>query len=228
MSNPDSFIDEVTEEVRRDRLYGLFRKYGWIGVVAILGIVGGTATNQVLKARAESRAEAFGDAVIDSYDMGTPEERRAALAAVSADGDQSVILALIEAADPAQDKAATLAALDRVLADTALAPVYRDLAVLRRVGVTGADQPLAERRAALEGIAVAGRPYRALAAEQLAYLLLEEGKTAEAIAALQALTQASDATSALKSRVGQVITVLGGTPEAAPAEAPAQAAPSGG
>jgi hypothetical protein len=221
LSNPDSFIDEVTEEVRRDKLFGLFRKYGWIGVVVILGVVGGTAANQVLKARAEARAQAFGDAVIDAYDMGTPEERRAALAAISADGDQAVILALVEAADPAQDKAATLAALDRVLADTALAPVYRDLAVLRRVGVAGADQPLAERRAALEGIAVAGRPYRALAAEQLAYLLLEEGKSAEAIAALQALGEASDAPSALKSRVAQVITALGGAPQA-------ETAPSGG
>jgi hypothetical protein len=221
LSNPDSFIDEVTEEVRRDKLFGLFRKYGWIGVVVILGVVGGTAANQILKARADARAQAFGDAVIDAYDMGTPEERRAALAAIAADGDQAVILALVEAADPAQDKAATLAALDRILADTSVAPVYRDLAVLRRVGVAGADQPLAERRAALEGIAVAGRPYRALAAEQLAYLLLEEGKTDEAIAALQALGEASDAPSALKSRVTQVITALGGTPQA-------ETAPSGG
>jgi hypothetical protein len=221
LSNPDSFIDEVTEEVRRDKLFGLFRKYGWIGVVVILGVVGGTAANQILKARADARAQAFGDAVIDAYDMGTPEERRAALAAIAADGDQAVILALVEAADPAQDKAATLAALDRILADTSVAPVYRDLAVLRRVGVAGADQPLTERRAALEGIAVPGRPYRALAAEQLAYLLLEEGKTDEAIAALQALGEASDAPSALKSRVTQVITALGGTPQA-------ETAPSGG
>ncbi len=36
MSNNDSFIDEVNEEVRRDKLYALFRKYGWIGVVAVL------------------------------------------------------------------------------------------------------------------------------------------------------------------------------------------------
>ncbi|WP_225028173.1 hypothetical protein [Xinfangfangia pollutisoli] len=231
MSNPDSFIDEVTEEVRRDRLYGLFRRYGWIGGVLILGIVGGTAANEFLKTRAESRAQAFGDAVIDAFDMGSPEERRAALAAVPADGDQKVILALIEASDPAQDKAESLAALDRILADAGLAPVYRDLAVLRRVLVAGTDQPLADRRAALEPIAVAGRPYRGLAAEQLAYLLLEEGKPDQAIAALQALTQASDTTAALKSRAAQVITALGGTPapQAAPAsEAPAEAAPSGG
>ena len=39
MSNPDSFIDEVTEEVRRDRLFRLFRKYGWIGGVVVALIV---------------------------------------------------------------------------------------------------------------------------------------------------------------------------------------------
>ena len=75
MSNPDSFIDEVTEEVRRDRLFRLFRKYGWIGVVIILGLVIGTAWTEWSKSRAEARAEAFGDAVIDALDHGTPDER---------------------------------------------------------------------------------------------------------------------------------------------------------
>ena len=35
LSNHDSFIDEVTEEVRRDRLFAAFRKYGWIGVLLV-------------------------------------------------------------------------------------------------------------------------------------------------------------------------------------------------
>ena len=40
MSTPDSFIDEVTEEVRRDRLYALLRKYGWVGIAVVVAIVG--------------------------------------------------------------------------------------------------------------------------------------------------------------------------------------------
>jgi hypothetical protein len=210
LSNNDSFIDEVTEEVRRDRLFGLYRRYGWIGLVVILGIVGGTAANEWLKAREGARAEGFGDALIEALDTGSAEERRAALAAVPADGEQALLKALILATDPEEDKAATLAALDAIAADAAAPAQYRDLAVLRRAIVAGADQPLAERRAALEGIAVPGRPYRALAAEQLAYLLLEEGRTDEAIAALGALTQAEDAPASLRSRAEQVITALGG------------------
>ena len=211
MSNPDSFIDEVTEEVRRDRLFRLFRKYGWIGVVIILGLVGGTAWTEWSKSRADARAEAFGDAVIDALDQGTPEERREALAAVPADAGQSGLLGLIMASDPDEDKAATLAALDKVANDAGLSPAYRDLAVLRRVLVAGADQPLADRRTALDGIAAPGRPYRVLAEEQLGYLLIEEGKTDEAITALTALLQDQEASGSLRARLGQVVTALGGT-----------------
>ena len=211
MSNPDSFIEEVTEEVRRDRLFRLFRKYGWIGVVIILALVGGTAWTEWTKARDAARAQAFGDALIDALDHGTPDERREALAAVPSDAEQTAILNLILASDPAEDKAATLAALDKVAADASLTPAYRDLAVLRRVLVAGADQPVAERRTALEGIAVAGRPYRALAAEQLAYLLIEEGKTDDAITALTTLLQDQEASGSLRARASQVITALGGT-----------------
>lgn len=218
MSNSESFIQEVTEEVRRDRLYGLARKYGWIGVVLILGIVGGTAWVEWRKGSDATRAQAFGDAVLESFDSGTPEERRAALAAVPADGTQLAVLDLLTASDPAEDKAATLAALDKVVADTALPQEWRDLAILRRAIVAGVDQPVAERRTALEGIAVAGRPYRALAAEQLAYLSLEEGKVDEAIAALTSLTEAQDASGALRNRAAQVVTALGGKPPAAAAD----------
>jgi hypothetical protein len=216
LSNPDSFIEEVTEEVRRDRLFRLFRKYGWIGVVIILGLVGGTAWTEWTKARDAARAEAFGDALIDALDQGTPEERREALAAVPTDADQTAILNLILASDPDEDMAATLAALDKVANDATLSPAYRDLATLRRVLVAGADQPLADRRAALDGIAAPGRPYRVLAAEQLAYLLIEDGKTDDAIAALTALMQDQEASGALRARLGQVVTALGGTlPETA-------------
>lgn len=212
MSNPDSFIEEVTEEVRRDRLFRLFRQYGWIGVVLILGLVGGTAWTEWTKSRDAARARTFGDALIDALDQGTPEERREALAAVPSDAEQTAILNLILASDPDEDKTATLAALEKVANDGALSPAYRDLATLRRALVAGADLPLADRRTALEGIATPGRPYRVLAAEQLAYLLIEEGNSDAAITALTDLMQDQEASGAVRTRLGQVVTALGGTP----------------
>jgi hypothetical protein len=211
VSNPDSFIEEVTEEVRRDRLFGLFRKYGWIGVLIVLALVGGTVWTEWSKSRAEARAQGFGDALIDALDHGTPEERREALAAIPTDGAQTALLQLILASDPDEDRAATLAALDKVAADSSLAPAYRDLAVLRQVLVAGDAMAVADRRSALQGIAQAGRPYRILAEELLAYLLVEEGKVDEAIAAMTTLIEDQEASGALRARLGQMVTALGGT-----------------
>ena len=53
MSESESFINEVTEEVRRDRLFRLARRYGWIAVVAVLVIVGAAAVNEWRKAQAD-------------------------------------------------------------------------------------------------------------------------------------------------------------------------------
>ena len=216
MSNPDSFIEEVTEEVRRDRLFAAFRKYGWIGGLIVVAIVGGAAWSEWQKSQASTRAQGFGDALMEALDTGGEVERREALEAVSATGSQAAIKALMLAGDVTGDKAAALAALDGLAADASQPEIYRDLAVLRRVMLAGTDQPLAERRAALDGISAAGRAFRPLAAEQLAYLLIEEGKRDEAIAALSVLMQDQDAPQALQGRVAQVITALGGAlPKAA-------------
>ncbi|GHC15715.1 MULTISPECIES: hypothetical protein [Gemmobacter] len=212
MSNPESFIDEVTEEVRRDKLFAMFRKYGWIGVLLVLLIVGGAAWTEWQKARAQSQARAFGDALLGALDADTPEARIAALSAVEAKGDQVALKGLLLSSDPVKDRAGALQALAAVEADATLPPVWRDLAVLRRVILQGAEAPLADRRAALEPLAQPGRPYRTMAAEQLAYLLIEEGRKDEAITALRALTQDQEAPGGLRNRASQMIVALGGDP----------------
>ena len=211
MSNNESFIDEVTDEVRRDKLYAGFRKYGWVGVVAVLGIVGGTAWNEWQQSQKAATAQAFGDAVIDALDQGAPEDRMGALTDIPAVGDQAALLRLMLSTDPKADRAGTLKALGEVVAMEGLAPKYRDLAVLRQAIIAGADTPLADRRKNLEGIAVAGRPYRALANEQLALLLIEEGKPDAAITAFLALRQDQEASQGLRARADQMIVALGGT-----------------
>ena len=114
MSNPDSFIEEVTEEVRRDRLFAMFRKYGWIGGLVVVAIVGGAAYSEWQKAQALARAEGFGEAMLDALDIGGASERRAAMESVPADGAQLALRALMVASDPAEDKAAALAALPAI------------------------------------------------------------------------------------------------------------------
>lgn len=133
------------------------------------------------------------------------------MAAIAADGDQRAVQALLVAGNLEGDKASSLAALDALSADATVTQVYRDLAVLRRVALAGAEQPIADRRTALQGVAVPGRPFRTLAEEQLAYLLIEEGQTEAALKALTALVQDQESPGAMRRRLGDVITALGGT-----------------
>jgi len=212
VSNPESFINEVTEEVRRDKLFGYFRRYGWIGIVAVLMIVGAAAYREYQLAAKQAESEAFGNAVLDALDQDDAAVRSTALAAVQAPGQRQALLNLLQSSDPETDKAATLAALTAVADDATLPASYRDLAVLRRVIVAGTDLPAADRRALLDPIAAPGRPYRPLALEQLALLSVETGETAAAITALEALRQDQEATPGLRRRVEQVIVALGGKP----------------
>ncbi len=214
MSNPDSFIDEVTEEVRRDKLFATFRKYGWIGIALVALVVGGTAYREYSSAQEQARAQAFGDAVLEVVDLGGTEERAAAIAALPADAKQQAFVQLLLAADPKENREGALKALETLAADATQPQVYRDLAVLRRVMVAGTDMPVADRRAALEQIAIPGRAFRPVAQEALAYILIEEGKSDEAIEALRKLTQDQEAPATLRRRAEQMIAALGGTVQA--------------
>lgn len=213
MSNTDSFIDEVTEEVRRDKLFALMRKYGWIGILAVILLVGGAAVNEWRKATAASEARAFGDAVTAAMTAGDPA---AALAAIPAEGDRRAVLAFLASATAldADDRDAALAKLGEIAADPALPESYRQLAQLKSVLVAGADMPAADRDAILAALATPGAPFRALALEQQALVLVRAGETEAAIAAFRALLEEPGVTAGLQGRVTQLIVALGGETEA--------------
>ncbi|MCI2393375.1 hypothetical protein [Aliiroseovarius sediminis] len=209
MSETDTFIDEVSEEVRRDKLYALMRKYGWIAIALVLLLVGGAAFNEWRKASERTQAQALGDAILAAEEQTDPKSRTAALAEINAQGDAAAVVAMLSATEGA-DAAEAL----RGLADNPdLDPLYRDLAQLKLVSMPGASLDLTERRARLESLAVAGAPFRTLAEEQLALVEVEEGQTDAAIARLKALLQDDGASGPLRRRASQLIVALGGVAE---------------
>ncbi|MFQ6547833.1 hypothetical protein AADZ90_007735 [Aestuariibius sp. 2305UL40-4] len=212
MSNNDSFIDEVSEELRRDRLYQAMRKYGWIAVVAVLVIVGGAAFYEFRSSQSQSRAQAFGDAVL--AELGTADPSAADLAAIEADERAAPVRALLSAGLAVENGVPEEAAqyLEGLAVDGEMPVLYRDLAALK---LAMTQEPGADRRTALEALAVPGRPFRLLAAEQLAYDFLAVGETEAAMQRLQAIADDAEATPNLRSRVRGVIVALGGDPDAA-------------
>jgi hypothetical protein len=218
VSNVDSFIEEVTEEVRRDRLFRLFRRYGWIALVLVLALVGGAAWIEYRRASERAAAEALGDGVIAAMSAPDAAGRAAAMAALDPKGaEAAAMVAQLEVAQRivAEDRAAALQVLERVAADAATPGIWRELAQLKAVMLRGSDMAVADRLAALEPLSQPGRPFRVLALEQTALAQVDGGDPAAAIAILRGLMQDTETTPALRQRAQQLMVALGAGPDAA-------------
>lgn len=211
MSDTDSFIDEVSEEVRREKLFGYLKRYGWIGVVLVLALVGGAAYNEWRKASAQAAAQATGDAVIAALEAEVPADRVTALGDIEA-GTASPVIAMLAAAEQERvgDIEGAVATLDAVVADQTVSRDYRDLAAMKSLMLSEGIMDATERRAALEAMAAPGAQFRMIALEQLVLADLGAGETDAALAGLVAIVEDAGVTDGLRDRSMGLIVALGG------------------
>lgn len=216
MSDADSFIDEVTEEVRRDRMYLLLRRWGWVGVVAVIAIVGGAAFNEYRKARDTGQAEALGDAILTALAENGSAERATSLQGVDAQsvGGDAVLNMLLSAAQvEAGSEQDAINSLNAIATQGELPEIYRAIASFKALLLQTDTLPAADRRQQFEALAIPGAPLRLLAQEQLALIDVAEGDTQAALDRLQALRQDAEASLDIQQRAAQLIVALGGEPE---------------
>jgi hypothetical protein len=237
MANNEGFIEEVTDELRRDRLFALMRRWAWLAALIVVGAVGGAAWFEYSRAQDRATAQAFGDALIAALDGADPQARVAALDMIEAPGPEGrILLALLAAGEVAQGGAGAPEAAARLRAAAEMGDVprhYRDLALLRAEMLDPSDPDTA--RLVLGTLAEPGAPYAALAEEQLALLDLRAGDVDAALDRLRSLERSAAATPGLQQRASQlIVTIEAGaqlidtTPETAPEPDPVQgAAPEG-
>ena len=209
MSQSDSFIDEVTEELRRDQLFRALKRWGWIGVLAVVALVGAATYREISTNRDLAAARDFGDAVIAALDLPDAEDRAAALAEITPSrSNQEVLLAFIRASDLSESDPVAAAAALRAIADAPdLLPRYRDLALLRaHILAPLEDQGLVD--ATLARLAEDGAPFAGIAREMQALELLKAGDKEGAIAALEALSEQSVVTLSQRQRISALIFAL--------------------
>lgn len=210
----DSFIDEVTEDLRRDRLFLLFRRFGWVALLAILAIVGGAAWREYARSQSEARAEAWGDAVLAAQKAADPVAALAAVDPLGAPGRQALTQMLAAGAEAEagqhQQAADRLKAAAETVQDD---PVIHDLALLKAVMAAGPAMDAAERDRILADLSKPGAPFELLALEQKAVALIGAGRTEDAVTLIGQIQQKDGLSQPLRSRLSEMKITLGAEPD---------------
>lgn len=210
---PDTFFEEVQEEIRRDRLYGYLRKYGWIAVAVVIIAVGATAYFEYQNVAQRRDAEERGNRIYAALEIEDGSGRADALyRIVEEGGPATAIVSLRTAAELVEadeiDRAVEI--LDGLAGDAELDPVYRDLAALKSVILKADSLNSAARLAELDRLAQPGAPFRPLAMEQRAVYFIERGELKMALDELSGLLDEPGVSFGLRLRATRGITALGG------------------
>ncbi|MEM7615199.1 MAG: hypothetical protein AAF245_09140, partial [Pseudomonadota bacterium] len=212
MSNSDSFLEEVTEEVRRDRMIQFLRRNAlWIGL-ALVVIIGGAVFFEWRKSAAEAAAQARGNALWAALEMEDATARAEALAAVEMTGSYGLAFLNMQRAAAllaAEDRAGAVALLEQIAASPDSTAALRDVARLKLVSLAGDTMPEQERLDILAQLLVDGHALRGAALEQRALIRLMSGDMAAAEADLQAVLIDARTPDVAKQRVSQLLGVLG-------------------
>lgn len=214
--NNDAFIREVDDELRREQMSDIGRRYGlWIiaAVIAVLIAFGGWTYwqhRQTVAAgeQGEQLALAFDDlAAGRSAQAGTALTKLA-----SSDRDVVRATALMTQADTLLTKGdakGAAAAFAKVAADESLAQPFRDLAVIRQTAVeydTLQPQQVIDR---LRGLADKNSPWLGSAGEMVAIAYYRQNKLPQAGALFGLIAQTESVPQGVRSRAVQMAGSLG-------------------
>ena len=205
---------EVDEEVRQDRAKLLWRRYGWIAIGGAVGILLGVAGFNLWQGYERSRTEAETAAIISALSVGATDpaagvDALAAAADGMATGRATIArfhAAALLAGDGDQTGAADL--YRAIAADTAVQPLWRDLASL--LGVmnaldTGDPDALA---ADLSGLTNDDHPLRYSARELSGLVALRAGDTTAARDTFDALAADDAAPIGIATRAAELASLL--------------------
>ena len=216
MSDTDSFLQEVSEELRRDRLYRNIRKYGWIAILLVIVIVGAATYREYLKSQAETEAELFGTSIIDALNERNAADRISKLQKINAPGENAkAVVAMLLSAESIGNETESLemSSLSDAIEGLSVDPHYRDLLNFKILLNSSEIMNLDERMKAFEALSKPGNPFRLLAEEQMALIELELGNTDSAIEKISQILLDAELTAGLRNRATQMMIALGKDPE---------------
>jgi hypothetical protein len=231
-NDSDSFIQEVDESMRQDRMLDLAKRWGpWL-IGAFVLLLAGVIAWQAWQAYSLQQGRAHSDEYAAAQALareGNFEEAKIAFSELTNEGPRSYrVMAQMElgAVLEAQgDLEAALAAFDEA-AEGASDPVMRDTAQLRAAYIAAETQEFAALQERLSPLIESEGRLSFLARELLALEAWEAGNNDLARDTLENLTLAFDAPEAVRQRAQVALSVIGPAPtnsaDGANAPAPAE------
>lgn len=216
VSDTDSFLQEVSEELRRDRLYRNIRKYGWLAILLVVLVVGGATYREYLKSKTETAAQLFGTSIINALGEKNIDDRISKLQKINAPGDNAkVVIAMLLSAELNGSESSTLekSSLSTITEGSSIDAHYRELLNFKILLGSAETLSLEERATAFEALSKPGNPFRLLAEEQLALIELEQGYIDNAVEKISQILLDAELTAGLRNRATQMMIALGKDPE---------------
>lgn len=226
----DSFVNEVDESLRQDRMLDYTKKYGpWLlgAFVAVLVAVGGW---QFWKDQSLNSARRYADqyaAAQALLEAGNTAQAKAEFERLSNEGSSSYrAMARMEHAGilaTEGDLEGALAGFDSA-AEASSDPVLRESAQIRAAYIAADVQDFAALRTRLQPLIDSNTRVSYLAKELLGVEAWEAGETTLARETFEQLTLAFEAPDSLRQRAQIALSVLGPAPASATPETPADGA----
>ena len=181
MSLNDSFIKEVSEEVRRDKLFKYIKKYSWFGIVSILIIIFIVAYNEWKKNNEKINYQLNGDEltlVLNKFSNDQNFNNYSTYIEKNKPGHTLAILNPLFLNQKNNIKT-KLQYLNKIENDESSPQVLRDLALFYQFHL--GDKTYDEKFRILNKLSGPDRPFRLLAIEGKINLFLEKGLYNEAL-----------------------------------------------
>ena len=208
-------FNEVDEEVRRERLQALWKRYGnLILAILILAVaaVGGWRGYQYWEAKKAAAAGAAYDAAVTLADEGKGTDAEAAFSSISNEGTAGyrTLARLRLAATVAQrDPKAAIETYDAIAADASVGKVFQDLAGVRAGMLLVDTATLPDLTKRLEPLAQAGGAFRHTARELLALAAVRAGDKAAAKKWFDMVLGDAETPQGVRSRIDTLMTLNG-------------------
>jgi hypothetical protein len=211
-----TFVREVDENLRRDRLRDFAKKYaGWliVAVVLFLAASGGWIYWQDYRTKQSEQAVDQLAQIYTSISKGDVQTAPARLDALSKDRSKAVrasaLFGRAAVAVQQNDVKLAVAKYREIAADTSLPVPFRDLALIRQTALEFDSLKPEQVIARLAPLAKPGNPWFGSAGEMTAMALIKQGKRAEAGRLFATIARDNQVPEQLRARSIQIASTLG-------------------